>query len=605
MKQGFDSSSILEFAQYTRIAGNGESDGDEIPFSAVFVPLTARQLLTQSAREQIWIRFRIRNPGMAGRVYLEYRDPRVDHIHVYHRMQDHSLSHRGGDHHPETSLLLRPSFPLMLPANSESDVYIRLSNAFDVSTDLTLYSSRSFIRHTQNLTLLHSIFMALLAVLFASQLLLYSAQRNATLGGFLIYLVGLGVYLSYRSGFYQTYLSADPVFFQQLPAPFFGLMYFGGILFMRNFLNVVARFPRLDRVLKACQYLALLVFPLSLISLEWTFAVGSRMSLVVPPGLFLIALLLFGSSRAGRTFSALWAAPIVTVLLDGLTKGGAFTLPVDPDVLFHSGFLIQIVGFASFLGFRIRKEERNRLEQKARLELIEGDLERAREILESHRPGSLDFPPLNVFVHYEPMSHLGGDYYSVVRHSDGGVGILVADVTGHGLPAALDASTVHVAHRSTYARTTHAGGVLAGMNAFLAPLKSYRFVSAIYAIVYPETGLVRISRAGHPPAILISRDGRVESLGQEAPLLGLVPGFSYEEREYEMRSGDRLLMFTDGIYEVPDEDSIPELPGIQEAVARNVACEGEDLVQAISKIYIPYRPQDLRDDETFLEIRMK
>ncbi|MCB1303025.1 MAG: serine/threonine-protein phosphatase, partial [Leptospiraceae bacterium] len=202
-----------------------------------------------------------------------------------------------------------------------------------------------------------------------------------------------------------------------------------------------------------------------------------------------------------------------------------------------------------------------------------------------------------------PMSYLGGDYYSFVRHGRR-VGILVADVTGHGLPAALDASAVHVAHQTIYKRSQSAADVLSGMNEFLAPVSSYRFTSAVYAILDTDSGALEVSRAGHPAPYILRSDGSVVEVGPEAPLLGMRPEMQYMQLEYQLFPEDRLILYTDGVFEVPDRgQGVESVPSMQEAIRRNSHLDGESFAVAVCSLFAAFRAQEDQDDITLLQIK--
>lgn len=549
--------------------------------------------------ETLWLRLEFRNPGKRSLV-LEYADPRVDELHCYTRLNDQWI-HQGsaGEAIKGRNLSLRPGIILDTAEQVQGFVYVSVKNPFNVNTGLTILEEDKYLENSRLRSLTQSSFLGLILVTIVFYSLSLVSRNRPMVTGYILYLTGLAAYLSYRNGLYHL-LPVNGGPWSSLPAPFFALMYFGGIHFFRHFLEIGNRSIG-GRLLLGCQLAVLSIFPLYWFSQEWTFAVGMYLSYIIPPAILLASLILSFKSHAARIFSVLWSLPILFAVLETLGRTGLVEKAWSEDLFLQSGLLFQILGFSSYLGYVIRKEERTRIEQETRLLILQDDLDRARDLLTSHLPDSLELTGYRIHAHYRPSSELGGDYYDLIVRKDGSAGILVADVSGHGLPAALEASTVHVAHRSTGNETTSAGGVLQGMASYLDPMQSYRYLSAIYAVIHPETGTVEISRAGHPPALILRADGKVQSCGPMAPLLGLVADHAYREETEILNPGDRLLLYTDGVYEIADEElhRPPELP---EVLSKYSHLKGEEFIAAVCAEFEKFRPAGYQDDVTFLEI---
>ncbi|MDE3155988.1 MAG: PP2C family protein-serine/threonine phosphatase [Acidobacteriota bacterium] len=181
---------------------------------------------------------------------------------------------------------------------------------------------------------------------------------------------------------------------------------------------------------------------------------------------------------------------------------------------------------------------------------VQRELETARQIQMSLLPRT---PPrvrgLDVAVRYLPMTAVAGDLYDFVELGDGRVGILVADVSGHGIPAALVASMVKLAF-TTQARHAHdPARVLTAMNAALAGQLERGFVTAVYAVIDTGRRTMTAANAGHPPLLVGRADRGVEELSAHGLMLGVVPDASYTNTELELLAGDRILFYTDGVTE--------------------------------------------------------
>ncbi len=151
---------------------------------------------------------------------------------------------------------------------------------------------------------------------------------------------------------------------------------------------------------------------------------------------------------------------------------------------------------------------------------------------------------------YYPAENTGGDLYDAIRAGKNGVGLLAADVSGRGVTAALIAALVKNAFRSRAGWDADPSVVMAAVDEELRPVieDTDHFVTAFFALLDLETGLLRYANAGHPPALVLSRRRMaVEELDASGPPLGVQPEASFRAGERRLEEGDRILLFTDGL----------------------------------------------------------
>ena len=217
------------------------------------------------------------------------------------------------------------------------------------------------------------------------------------------------------------------------------------------------------------------------------------------------------------------------------------------------------------------------------LAAMEYELHTARAIQSSLLPhGTPPVPAVEVAVRYEPMRQVGGDMYDFAL--DGRrIGLLVADVTGHGLPAALIASMAKVAFASQAMEVARPGHLIAGMNRALSGHAEGRFVTATYLHIDPASQLVRYANAGHPPPLLWRRAARqVVELADSGLLMGLDPNASYATGEARIGPGDRLVVYTDGVIEAADSHGeFLGIEGLRAFVKRQAALGPEAFADAL------------------------
>jgi serine phosphatase RsbU (regulator of sigma subunit) len=151
------------------------------------------------------------------------------------------------------------------------------------------------------------------------------------------------------------------------------------------------------------------------------------------------------------------------------------------------------------------------------------------------------------------MTAVAGDIYDFVQLGPSCLGILVADVSGHGIPAALVASMVKVAFSAQADHADDPARVLTAMNQILCRHLEHAFVTAVYAVVNTDQQTITIANAGHPPALLLGRDGTSLIEHDHGVMLGVFPDAKYTNTEVaSFTPGHRLLLYSDGVLEARD-----------------------------------------------------
>lgn len=184
---------------------------------------------------------------------------------------------------------------------------------------------------------------------------------------------------------------------------------------------------------------------------------------------------------------------------------------------------------------------------------IERDLEVADQIQRSFLPKNPpQLPGYEFFHHYQPASHVGGDFYDYVALGDGRLAVIVADVVGHGLTAAMLTAKLAAEVRLHLVSRPQPAEAVTQLNTSLAPdLREGHFVTLCVAALAPDTGDVTIVNAGHTRPILRREDGQiVEVANEQVGLpLGVMEARPYEQCSVRLAPGAMLLIFTDGFNE--------------------------------------------------------
>lgn len=245
------------------------------------------------------------------------------------------------------------------------------------------------------------------------------------------------------------------------------------------------------------------------------------------------------------------------------------------------GFLI----FVAALGFAaVRSFLRGEREQIA----IENELRTAREIQLSILPTSMpDMAGLAFHARYDPASSVAGDLYDFLSVDAQHAGVLVADVAGHGVPAALIASMVKIAATSQAALAADPAALLTSIHATLRRDVRRAFVTATYLWFDMDQHEVTVTNAGHPPPLLF-RNGTFLELGAPGVLLGRFANVHYVTTKTALAKGDRIVAYTDGIIEARNargemfgEERLQHL--VRASTALDSVALGDEIVSAVRR----------------------
>jgi sigma-B regulation protein RsbU (phosphoserine phosphatase) len=238
------------------------------------------------------------------------------------------------------------------------------------------------------------------------------------------------------------------------------------------------------------------------------------------------------------------------VVRRGLLIFAAFAFWENIQSVLRLGFRsVEPIGFIILLGCLAFVAARQTLKRDQQLGELQKELDVARRIQLSILPGAFpDSSNFRVAARYVPMTSVAGDFYDFIVADDRQAGLLIADVSGHGVPAALIASMVKLAATSQRANAGDPAALLSGMNASLHGNTQNQFVTAAYVYLDSASRTLQYSAAGHPPMLLL-RNGKVEEIVENGLMLAAFDFAKYTTAAHRLEAGDRLLLYTDGIVE--------------------------------------------------------
>jgi sigma-B regulation protein RsbU (phosphoserine phosphatase) len=155
---------------------------------------------------------------------------------------------------------------------------------------------------------------------------------------------------------------------------------------------------------------------------------------------------------------------------------------------------------------------------------------------------------------YTPAAEVAGDFYDFIELADGTLGVFIADVSGHGVPAALVASMLKIALATQIENASSPARILAALNTLFCGRLERQFITAAYVYIDPAAGTLVVASAGHPPPILRHGETSAEVVAAGV-VLGRFRDARYEELTRPFAPGDTLVLYTDGVTETANRDA--------------------------------------------------
>ncbi|PKL14592.1 MAG: hypothetical protein CVV50_02410 [Spirochaetae bacterium HGW-Spirochaetae-6] len=237
---------------------------------------------------------------------------------------------------------------------------------------------------------------------------------------------------------------------------------------------------------------------------------------------------------------------------------------------------------------------------------MEAELNLARRIQQKLLPEKTPYrPELKIAAYYQPMQAVGGDFYDFIEFPDTDcLGIFISDSSGHGVPAAFITSMVKSVLENSFTAHFFPGHLLKTINEKLLGKTDDGFLTAFYGLLNYHNGKFIFARGGHPYPILI-RDGEISELQSSGSLLGMMEDVGVEEAEVELKRGDKLLLFTDGLLETTNPQGIEFEDEFQKILVEYKHLSVDLLLEVIKERLNEFSRKDSFDDDVcliFLEL---
>jgi serine phosphatase RsbU (regulator of sigma subunit)/anti-sigma regulatory factor (Ser/Thr protein kinase) len=253
---------------------------------------------------------------------------------------------------------------------------------------------------------------------------------------------------------------------------------------------------------------------------------------------------------------------------------------------------------------RLAEVMRVQAAQASERERIAQELRVARLIQQQFLPTTLpEIPGWNISSYYQPAREVGGDFYDVLTLPDGRLGIVIGDVSGKGVPAALVMATTRSLLREIAQQAVEPGAVLERVNrALVSDIPGNMFVTCQYAAIDPARGQVTLANAGHSLPFIVDDRGACEVRATGMPL-GIMAESRYDECSAVVAAGGYLLFHSDGLAEARNGSG--EMFGLPRLRSLITSPWGDDLIEALiaDLDHFADHPTEVDDDVTLLTVQ--
>ena len=361
------------------------------------------------------------------------------------------------------------------------------------------------------------------------------------------------------------------------------------IQFLRYFLDTMHYVPTIDRVLKATILLFAAVMPVSFFA-DYTVTIIALIAMVMMMAIFLyvvsVKVLMLGN-RAARMYIITWAAFWVGTLVFSLKLFGIIPDTFVTRWMLQISSLVQVIllslALADKINFMTEKMEtanenlEGKVQERTRelnrtlriMERKDNEIQREFDLAGDIQHGLLPQTPyyhegVKVVAYYRLMGKVGGDFYDIFQMKGGYLGVLIADVSGHGMPAAFITALAKISFAEAIQTSLFPADIFRHVNNELVKaIKTDDFVTAFFVVISPTCD-VFYCNASHQMALVLRKDMMsIETWDTN----GLFMGYSldsndmYEDGQNQLGYGDRILLYTDGIVSAVNGTAFPSGSG--------------------------------------------
>ncbi|TGN09429.1 hypothetical protein EHS11_12365 [Leptospira ilyithenensis] len=564
-----------------------------------FVPLNKDVPNFGPSRSEYWFRFKIKNLTSSSTWILEFDHPGVIYSDLYQLKDQNTKDFKKispGNLNPNgpKSTHRNQIYYLDLPPGEEQIFYLNTRTYGGLPVPIRIFTQERFLQYSYHEQIAFGMYFGVMFVMALYNLFVFFSLKDVAFLYYVMYttsvvLLQIGI-LGYGKMFiWEKNGWIDLNFF-----PVFNISIIISLsLFTKKFLNTKEIIPVLDKIFNILICLQPLNFLLILL-LPYDKEITLNLCLTVPFAVLVFIAPLIAMRRGytpARYFSISFASILIAATCNALMYANILPSNFFTENGLYIGSTIEVIllSFALVDKINILKREKETaqeqtvemqtlladsykamnaslektVEQRTRdlnetLKQIRADLSMAKKLQQKTLPKlNLEGKSLSILTHYLPMSEIGGDFYDIHELEQGYFRIFLVDATGHGVQAALSTMTIKAEYEGIKNIRTKPAHLMETLNnECFTKYKSMNLLfSAIIADIDLNNKSLSFASAGHPPQIF-KNSSNTDVLNAAGSIIGLKKNANYQSVDLEIETGDRIFLFSDGIYEEFDEDKI-------------------------------------------------
>ena len=548
----------------------------------------------------VWVRFKVlgAEKHRAGDYFLEIKNPALDHVDLYVRDSSGILRKRSGDllSFEYRDVLNRNHVFQLSPGTEPLDIFIRVQSKGAVFLNLSLYDFPGYNTKVNINNTAYGLYYGGLVVMMILYLFFAVGARELSSFYYLAHIACFGMFLLEVNGLAAMFFRSNYSFLANMALPVWStLSIIFGAWFTRSFLLTRVYAPAFHQFITLVGYLAMLLLFLNFfLSYDIIIRLVTMLAMLFAIVVILTSIVVYSQGfRPARFFVFGWAVYLLGILSYALFSSGLL-----PDNLLtrygkEFGSVIEMTLMILALTDKItvyrrekEKAQESALEEKQKQielreslnvkleqevqrktadlsmaldELQKRDANRTRElnfaaqIQKSILPGTvMELDGFRVASYVKYMTGVGGDYFDIFSMPGNRLGFLISDVSGHGVPAALVTTMAKISFIDAIRFHSSPRAVLLNVNdSLVKSISTLAYLSAFYFRVEPD-GKTVYCGAGHPdPLVYRRQSGKLDSWDGRGFFIGCMTDIEsfLNETEDSLAQGDRVLLYTDGIFE--------------------------------------------------------